>query len=118
MCVCVCVCERVIECVCRVIVCVCVHVFWQSTPDGRLPDADKGSAVANVKHLRGIFGRMGFSDQEIVALSGAHNLGKCHYEDSGYEGVWSETPWKFDNSYFNILIKPQALGNEEGLDAW
>ncbi len=57
-----------------------------ATPDGRLPDADKGRPVANVRHLRDIFGRMGFNDQEIVALSGAHNLGKCHYEDSGYEG--------------------------------
>jgi cytochrome c peroxidase len=36
------------------------------TPDGRLPDASKDQ-----KHLRAIFGRMGFNDQEIVALSGA-----------------------------------------------
>ena len=41
------------------------------TPDGRLPDASKEQ-----KHLRGIFYRMGFNDQEIVALSGAHALGK------------------------------------------
>jgi catalase (peroxidase I) len=26
--------------------------------------------------LREVFGRMGYSDQEIVALSGAHNLGQ------------------------------------------
>ena len=39
-------------------------------PDGRLPDASK-----NAKHLRDIFYRMGFNDQEIVALSGAHALG-------------------------------------------
>jgi len=42
-----------------------------SPPDGRLPDADKGSRVATISHLRDIFGRMGFSDQEIVALAGA-----------------------------------------------
>ena len=42
-------------------------------PDGRLPDASKAEA-----HLRAIFYRMGFNDQEIVALSGAHVLGKCH----------------------------------------
>eukprot|EP00965_Chrysotila_dentata_P064914 2151830-Pleurochrysis_carterae.AAC.2 len=34
-------------------------------PDGRLPDAHKGAP-----HLRDIFYRMGFNDQEIVALSG------------------------------------------------
>ncbi len=41
-------------------------------PDGRLPDAAKGPP-----HLRDIFYRMGFNDQEIVALSGAHALGRC-----------------------------------------
>ena len=35
------------------------------TPDGRLPDGSKEQ-----NHLRAIFGRMGFNDQEIVALSG------------------------------------------------
>jgi cytochrome c peroxidase len=37
------------------------------SPDGRLPDASKPQS-----HLRDIFYRMGFNDQEIVALSGAH----------------------------------------------
>ena len=40
------------------------------TPDGRLPDATQGQ-----NHIRAIFGRMGFNDQEMVALSGAHALG-------------------------------------------
>ena len=40
-------------------------------PDGRLPDASKGPP-----HIRDIFYRMGFNDQEIVALSGAHALGR------------------------------------------
>ena len=39
------------------------------TPDGRLPDASKGA-----QHLRDVFFRMGFNDQEIVALSGSHTL--------------------------------------------
>lgn len=58
------------------------------TPDGRLPDASKAE-----DHLRFIFYRMGwvrnvcmrglcadisFNDQEIVALSGAHAMGRCH----------------------------------------
>ena len=41
-----------------------------SPPDGRLPDADKGSRVNTIAHLRDIFYRMGFTDQEIVALAG------------------------------------------------
>jgi len=43
----------------------------KTVPDGRLPDATKGA-----DHLRDIFYRMGFNDQEIVALSGAHALGR------------------------------------------
>lgn len=46
-------------------------------PQGRLPDGAQGS-----DHLRHVFYRMGFSDQEIVALSGAHNLGRCHSDRS------------------------------------
>jgi cytochrome c peroxidase len=51
------------------------------TPDGRLPNADSGPPGADpsdAAHLRKIFNRMGFDDQEIVALSGAHALGRCH----------------------------------------
>jgi cytochrome c peroxidase len=33
--------------------------------------------MATAQGLRDIFGRMGFIDQEIVALSGAHALGKA-----------------------------------------
>ena len=47
------------------------------TPNGRLPDADKGSPFATAKGLRSVFNRMGFDDREIVALSGAHGLGRC-----------------------------------------
>lgn len=39
-----------------------------SPPDGRLPDADKGSRVHTIQHIRDIFYRMGFNDNEIVAL--------------------------------------------------
>jgi hypothetical protein len=49
------------------------------TPDGRLPAADSGPPGADpsdAAHLRTIFNRMGFDDQEIVALSGAHALGR------------------------------------------
>lgn len=74
------------------------------TPDGRLPDADKGSSKDTATHLRSIFGRMGFDDQEIVALSGAHALGRCHATASGYIGPWSPTPTTFNNAYFTLLL--------------
>lgn len=70
------------------------------TPDGRLPEADQGNPMATAKGLRSIFYRMGFNDQEIVALSGAHALGRCHADYSGYVGAerwmpcaaWGELP--------------------------
>jgi len=68
--------------------------------DDRLPDATKGSS-----HLRDVFYRMGFNDQEIVALSGAHSLGRCHTDRSGFEGPWSRSPTTFSNQYFILLLK-------------
>ncbi|KAH0905018.1 hypothetical protein HID58_044521 [Brassica napus] len=87
-------------------------------PEGRLPQATKG-----VDHLREVFGRMGLSDKDIVALSGGHTLvflaltivlhfqGRCHKERSGFEGPWTQNPLIFDNSYFKELLS----GEKEGL---
>ncbi len=69
------------------------------TPDGRLPDGDKYA-----DHVRKIFYRMGFNDQEIVALSGAHALGRCHTDRSGFEGPWTFSPTTFTNDYFKLLF--------------
>eukprot|EP00043_Microstomoeca_roanoka_P012450 m.120540 g.120540 ORF g.120540 m.120540 type:complete len:302 (+) comp15497_c0_seq4:465-1370(+) len=73
----------------------------QCVEEGRLPDGNKG-----VSHLHDIFYRMGFTDQEIVALSGAHTLGRAHKERSGFEGAWTEQPLRFDNSYFKNILNP------------
>ena len=47
----------------------------------RTVGADKGCPKATVAHIREIFGRMGFTDREMVALLGAHALGRCHTEN-------------------------------------
>lgn len=70
------------------------------TPDGRLPDATQGQ-----DHLRRIFYRMGFNDQEIVALSGAHALGRCHVDRSGFEGPWTFSPTVLTNDYYRLLLE-------------
>jgi len=67
-------------------------------PDGRLPDAAQGH-----EHVRDIFYRMGFNDQEIVALVGAHALGRCHVDRSGFDGPWTRSPITFSNAYFREL---------------
>ncbi|CAO3670871.1 unnamed protein product [Rhizopus stolonifer] len=68
------------------------------TPDGRLPDATKKE-----DHIRTIFYRMGLNDQEIVALTGGHALGRCHPERSGFEGPWQEAPTMFSNEYYKAI---------------
>lgn len=69
------------------------------TPDGRLPDGSKGA-----DHIRWIFGRMGFNDREMVALSGAHAVGRCHRDRSGFEGPWTFSPTVFTNDFFVLLL--------------
>eukprot|EP00438_Fugacium_kawagutii_P012286 Skav236753 [mRNA] locus=scaffold2899:169770:171099:- [translate_table: standard] len=59
---------------------------------GRLPDGDQ-----DAKHIREIFGPKGFADKDIVALSGAHTMGS-------FEGPWTASKLKFDNSYFKDLL--------------
>ncbi|KAL2937109.1 L-ascorbate peroxidase 3 [Bienertia sinuspersici] len=97
--------------------------------EGRLPDASKGieevavsiivccvftvdnvSALSGPPHLRDIFYRMGLTDKDIVALSGAHTLGRAHSDRSGFDGPWTQEPLKFDNSYFVELLKGESEG--------
>ena len=71
---------------------------------GRLPDGDKG-----IDHLREIFHPKGFDDKDIVALSGAHTVGKCHADRSGFDGPWTEDPYKFDNTYFKEMLSKEYV---------
>lgn len=79
-------------------------------PRGRLPDGAQGA-----DHLRHIFHRMGFNDQEIVTLSGGHNLGRTHADRSGFNGPWVNNPTRFSNQFFKLLQrlewKPVTLAN-------
>lgn len=74
-------------------------------PDGRLPNANMGCPVATNSHIRDIFGRMGFNDREIVALLGAHALGRCHTDASGFWGPWTNAETTFSNEYFRLLLE-------------
>jgi L-ascorbate peroxidase len=52
----------------------------QEVLPGALPPFKEGGPA---QHLRAVFGRMGLGDREIVALSGAHTLGRAFKERSG-----------------------------------
>mmetsp|Transcript_1840 Transcript_1840/g.1918 ORF Transcript_1840/g.1918 Transcript_1840/m.1918 type:complete len:323 (-) Transcript_1840:68-1036(-) len=102
-------------------------------PDGNAPFHDGASTPG--AHLRNIFHRMGLSDQDIVALSGAHTLGRAHKTRSGAgeeitkytsedvvarkDGVagigstiggsaWTKNWLTFDNSYFTTIKDTQS----------
>mmetsp|Transcript_105842 Transcript_105842/g.257144 ORF Transcript_105842/g.257144 Transcript_105842/m.257144 type:complete len:355 (-) Transcript_105842:394-1458(-) len=80
---------------------------WEGSThkDGRLPGADMGSPDKTAAHLRYIFHRMGFDDKEIVILSGAHGLGACHLDRSGFWGPWTRAPTTISNEYYRELIE-------------
>ncbi|CAI2169589.1 5013_t:CDS:2 [Funneliformis geosporum] len=67
------------------------------SPDGRLPDASKAS--------KSKLDLQGFKYSEIVALAGAHALGRCHPDRSGFQGPWTFSPITFTNGYFTELLK-------------
>lgn len=86
---------------------------------GRLPNPERGSDASkgvdaegrvqgwekNAAHVREVFGRMGLSDREIVALlTGGHVYGRCHNDSSGYAGAWVENPTRFSNEYAADMV--------------
>ncbi|SSD58763.1 related to Cytochrome c peroxidase, mitochondrial [Saccharomycodes ludwigii] len=85
-------------------------------PDnGRLPDANTDS-----NYVRNFFHRLNFlDDKEIVAVCGAHCLGKTHYKNSGYEGPWGAATNIFTNEFFvNLLnenwkLETNKMGNKQ-----
>lgn len=75
-----------------------------TVPDGRLPNADSGGPKDNAAHIRSIFYRMGFNDQEIVALLAAHSVGRCHADASGYVNPWTYSETTFSNEFHRLLV--------------
>eukprot|EP00934_Nitzschia_sp_Nitz4_P002817 Nitzschia sp. Nitz4//scaffold84_size84139//59534//60601//NITZ4_005207-RA/size84139-processed-gene-0.20-mRNA-1//-1//CDS//3329559060//2807//frame0 len=77
----------------------------KSDPKDRLPNANMGSHANTIQHMRDIFGRMGFTDQEMVALLGAHAMGRCHTDASGFWGPWTNAETTFSTEYFRLLLE-------------
>eukprot|EP00574_Skeletonema_japonicum_P004635 CAMPEP_0201723520 /NCGR_PEP_ID=MMETSP0593-20130828/7558_1 /ASSEMBLY_ACC=CAM_ASM_000672 /TAXON_ID=267983 /ORGANISM="Skeletonema japonicum, Strain CCMP2506" /LENGTH=441 /DNA_ID=CAMNT_0048214645 /DNA_START=27 /DNA_END=1352 /DNA_ORIENTATION=+ len=114
--------------------------YWEQMSYGRLPAAEKyccphldDSNVSSsldesgkVKgweglctHVRNeVFYRMGFNDQEIVALlCGGHVYGRCHPNASGYAGPWVENMTEFSNEYATDMIEDEWTLVSHG-DTW
>jgi cytochrome c peroxidase len=50
--------------------------------------------------------------EEIVALSGAHAVGRCHTNRSGFDGPWTFSPITFTNDYYKLLLEEKWTGRE------
>jgi len=79
-------------------------------PDDRLPGADAGDKdfakeKKTLNHMRDVFKRMGFNDREMVALIGAHAVGRCYTDRSGYSGPWTRAEWTFSNEFYRELLE-------------
>ena len=103
--------------------------YWSQMSYGRLPAAEKYTcphvqgnlgeemdADGRIKGWEGlcthvrqeVFYRMGFNDQEIVALlCGGHVYGRCHPTASGYAGPWVEHPTQFSNEYATDMLEDE-----------
>lgn len=83
-------------------------------PEGRLPNGQDGEGPdtqdcidKTAAHVRWVFDKMGFNDKEMVALIGAHALGRCHTDASGYEGPWTNAPTTFSSEYFRLMLEDE-----------
>eukprot|EP00577_Skeletonema_sp_RCC1716_P011876 CAMPEP_0113414392 /NCGR_PEP_ID=MMETSP0013_2-20120614/23989_1 /TAXON_ID=2843 ORGANISM="Skeletonema costatum, Strain 1716" /NCGR_SAMPLE_ID=MMETSP0013_2 /ASSEMBLY_ACC=CAM_ASM_000158 /LENGTH=436 /DNA_ID=CAMNT_0000301239 /DNA_START=46 /DNA_END=1356 /DNA_ORIENTATION=- /assembly_acc=CAM_ASM_000158 len=114
--------------------------YWEQMSYGRLPAAEKyccphlddsnvSSSLDETGKVKGweglcthvrneVFYRMGFNDQEIVALlCGGHVYGRCHPNASGYAGPWVENMTEFSNEYATDMIEDEWTLVSHG-DTW
>lgn len=85
----------------------------EAGPVDRLPDPSKPEMMTQVFH------RMGFNDQQIVAIMGRHTLGGAKMETSGYQGRWTQNPYVFDNAYYKEILlgdKSKFLKTESDIE--
>jgi len=76
--------------------------------ESRLPVPSTGCPASDIAHIKSIFGRIGqLNYKEIVSLIGAHSVGRCHEDASGYTGPWTKDETSFSNDYFKVLLQEQ-----------
>ena len=84
------------------------HVKWYP---GRVDDLDGSKspplsagrmplAARDAQHAHDVFDRLGMTEEETVALMGAHALGACHADISGYSGPWTRRNRTFSNEFY------------------
>lgn len=64
------------------------------------PSTQPNGTIFAPYSIRAKFGAAGLSDQDTVALMGAHSVGFAHPAASGLAGSWTSRPFLMSNEYF------------------
>ena len=80
---------------------------------GRLP-----SAAGTWAQTAARFIAFGMSATEVVAILGAHSLGRCQAVNSGFEGGWTQHQSSFSNEYFRLYVSAPWTQAAAGSDVW
>eukprot|EP00933_Yihiella_yeosuensis_P032193 TRINITY_DN25787_c0_g1_i1.p1 TRINITY_DN25787_c0_g1~~TRINITY_DN25787_c0_g1_i1.p1 ORF type:complete len:540 (-),score=72.77 TRINITY_DN25787_c0_g1_i1:230-1849(-) len=66
----------------------------------RLPSAEKTNQIETY-----VMNKFNLTTRQTVALMGAHTLGRCDMNNSGYNSTWKDRGDLFTTAYFKLLIE-------------
>ena len=79
-----------------------------SNNDFGFPDPHRGHA-----HVMQVFrDGMGMTERQVVALIGAHTLGRTTPQNSGFQGPWAQPENRLDNGFYRSLVNENWRQNE------
>ena len=68
--------------------------------DFGFPDPHK-----DLEHVMDVFrDGMGMTERQVVALIGAHTMGRTSPENSGFQGPWAPPETTLDNGFYRFLV--------------
>ena len=48
-------------------------------------------------------------NNDFIFMLGAHSLGRCTPANTGFDGVWDNTPMDMDNGYYRAMVGSEWL---------
>jgi len=88
-------------------------------PDALPPFGGGSDCVEDpAAHLRFVFGKYGMSDEEIVALSGAHTLGRAFKERSGAVDYGYNLPTRYTSRGCPFIGESMTAGGQSWTKEW
>ncbi|XP_067938850.1 putative ascorbate peroxidase [Watersipora subatra] len=74
----------------------------------------------NTDSVEFLMGQFGLTRKLAIALLGAHSLGRCNPETSGFFGPWDNTQQTLDNAYYLALMNGnwRLVDSSNGFTQW